>query len=391
MVQTLREAVPATAATLYLNSGSAGPLLAPVARAMQEASATELAQGRSSQPAWAEFFAEMADLRTSLARYVGAQSTEVALTHNATEGLNIALWGLDWVPGDRIVTTTLEHGSALVPLYRLAQRRGVVIDFIDIGNGEREATLEALDGALARPARLVVISHVAWSTGAVLPVAEVTELAHRAGVPVLVDGAQAVGAISVDFEELDADFYAFNVYKWLCGPEGVGALVVADRWHDRLVPTFTGTFGVDLARYRANDPTSLYPAAGAARYEVGSVYRPGIRGALEALRWHTEVIGTEAIIARIAEVATYCRQQAALMPGWQVLTPEAPAPSGLVAFRAEGSDGSEGPELVARLSAEGITLRHVPDTDAVRISCGFFNTHEEVDRALALIGPPKAS
>jgi selenocysteine lyase/cysteine desulfurase len=79
------------------------------------------------------------------------------------------------------------------------------------------------------------------------------------------------------------------------------------------------------------------------------------------------------------------------MPGWQVLTPEAPAPSGLVAFRAEGSDGSEGPELVARLSAEGITLRHVPDTDAVRISCGFFNTHEEVDRALALIGPPKAS
>ena len=164
----------------------------------------------------------------------------MGLTHNTTEGMNIGLSGLDWGAGDEVVTTTLEHGGALLPLYQLHRRHGVRITFADVGNGERDAALTAIERAIHPGVRMVVLSHVTWGTGAVLPIGEIAQLAHEAGAQVLVDGAQSVGALPVDVHALDVDVYAFPGQKWLCGPEGTGGLYVKRAQLDAVQPTQIG-------------------------------------------------------------------------------------------------------------------------------------------------------
>jgi L-cysteine/cystine lyase len=184
----------------------------------------------------------------------------------------------------------------------------------------------------------------------------------------------------VDMHADGSDFYAFSGQKWLCGPEGTGGIFIrADRL-DRFTPPFTGGFGVDHETYRANDVEGFEFVPGAQRFEVGSVYRPGIYGLRASVEWRSALgAGT---FAAIAELAGYCLERVGELPGVEVLTPNQEQLSGLVAFRLPGVDVAE---AVEGLEAAGISIRSIPDNQALRISCGFFNTREEVDRALGLL------
>jgi len=375
----LRKIAPATSASVYLNCAFAGPVIAPVADALEGRANREFLSGRGSVAAWDEYLGWLSDVRGRVSRLLGAEADETGLTHHTTEGINAIIWGLEWEPTDRLVTTTLEHAATLLPLYQLHRRRGVRIDFADIGFGDPDRALDALEAALERAPRLLVVSHVTWCTGATLPIAEIVEVAHRRGIPVLVDGAQAVGAVGLDFAELGADFYAFNGYKWLCGPEGTGALLVKRPWLGRLSPTFTGTFGIDGSVFRANDPESLAPAPGAARYEFGCYYQPAIAGFLAAVDWHLS--HGDVARSRIAELAAFCRERAMELRGMEVLTPEGSG-SGIICVRRADWNGQA---CVARLEELGVMIRHIPTNDALRISCGFFNSEEEIADALAWI------
>jgi L-cysteine/cystine lyase len=295
--------------------------------------------------------------------------------------MNIGTWSLPWAPGDRVLTTTLEHPGALLPLYLLHHRFGVEVDFAEIGRGGRAETLAAMTKAIRPGTRLVVVSHVAWGTGAILPLREISELAHAAGALVLVDGAQSVGSIPVDMHAEGADFYAFSGQKWLCGPEGTGGIFVrADRL-DRFTPAFVGGFGIKHDEtYRPNDPSAFEFAAGAQRFEVGSIYRPGIFGLQASVEWR-RALG-EGTFTAIRDLAGYCLERVGELPGVEVLTPDQEPLSGLVAFRLPGLDVTK---AVEELSAAGIAIRSIPDNQAFRISCGFFNTRAEVDRTLGLL------
>src|SRR5262249_8949665 len=156
-----------------LNTGTCGPLLAPCATAMARAAQDELLAGRIGMASFRTMFEAVAELRRTLASLVGADADEIAITHHTTEWMNIFRWGLPWQRGDRVVTTTLEHAGAALPLYQLHRRLGVTVDFAPIGLGGRDEALAAIEQALDRPARLLVLSHVAYGTGAVLPVAEI--------------------------------------------------------------------------------------------------------------------------------------------------------------------------------------------------------------------------
>jgi L-cysteine/cystine lyase len=173
--------LPATAGVTYLNTGSAGPLLASAAAAMTGQLERELTEGRAGQAAWELFLASRQQLRAGLGALVGAGADEITLTHHTTEGLNIALWGLDWRAGDRVLLTSLEHAAAQAAVLTLARRHGLAVDVIDCGTGQRDTVLAALAEALTTPARLLVTSHVSWSTGAVLPVDQMAAAAHAAG------------------------------------------------------------------------------------------------------------------------------------------------------------------------------------------------------------------
>ena len=265
----VRAELPILAQTAYLNSGTAGPWPRSVVAAIESALRAELVRGRASPAGLPEFRPLLQQTRAWLAECVGADADEIALTHSATEGIDIVVWGLPWQPGDEIVTTSIEHRGVLVPVRAAAERCGLVVRVVDVGHGEPARVLAAVADALTPRTRLVALSHVSFSTGARLDVAALAELAHAQGATLAVDGAQAVGVLPVDVHALGVDFYAFPGQKWLCGPEGTGGLYVARARQATLAATFVGT-------------RSAGPAA--AHYEWATLFRPGVHGLHAASR-----------------------------------------------------------------------------------------------------------
>jgi L-cysteine/cystine lyase len=379
----LRGELPALGSCSYLNTGTCGPMPLVEATAMQGAARTEVYEGRIGPTGFAELFSNVEQLRALGAQVLGAHSEEIAITHSTTEGMNMVLWGLAWQPGDLVATTSLEHSGAFVPLYQIARRLGLELRTLAVGNGEPERVLEAVSGLLesrTRLPRLLVISHVAWTSGAALPIAEVAKMCHEAGVEVLVDGAQSVGFLPVDVKALGADYYSVPGQKWLCGPEGTGFLYVSGERVGDVEPTFVGYESIEMEGYRPGDPSSLVFRQGAGRYESTLVYRPGIVGLREAIAWHRRWAVDAKGFERARKLAGHCRERALELQDVEVLTP--PEQGGLIALRLPGGRSND---CVAELVSRGILVRHIPDSDALRVSCGFYNTYEEVDAALEAV------
>jgi L-cysteine/cystine lyase len=377
----VRSQLPATEALAYLNTGTTGPLPSRTHEVMAAAAAAEHRDGRASMQAYQQFREQSAALRGMIAAALGADQAEIALTRSTTEGMNIAVCGLDWKPDDIAVTTTVEHGGALLPLYQLRQRHGVRIEFAEAASGEPEEILAAMESVVRPGVKLVVLSHVAYGTGAVLPVRAIAALAHEHGALVLVDGAQSVGATEVDFHALGADFYAFPGQKWLCGPDGTGGLYVSATAMQRLQPTYVGFGGVDHEKYQADDPDSFAVVGTAARYEAGTFYRPAIYGLAASLTWLHEDIGLSVIHEQVSGLREYCVGRLGELDGVRLMAP-APALAGLVAFRHPDLDPVA---CVAYLAEHGVSIRSIPGSGALRLSCGFYNTRDEIDRTIGLI------
>ncbi len=373
-VAAVRRELPAAEGQVYLNSGTAGPLPRRTAEVIAAENARQLRAGRATiKTYFDEYLPMQATVRARFARLLGADVDEIALTHHTTEGMNIACWGLNWQPGDEIVTTSHEHEGGLLPAYAVARRFGVTLRVVDLDRGGEDIA-GAIAAAITSRTRLVVVSHVAFTTGAALPVAAIAAAAHRVGAYVAVDGAQSCGAIPVDVRDLDVDFYAVPGQKWLCGAEGVGALYVRRERIPELLPTFVGFSSIrdqesmDLSGY-------FMPAAGAARYEQGTLYWPGLFGMNESLRWLEEDAGWPWIYEQTAAITDRCRSMLGGLPGVTIHTP---VPHGsLTAFSIAGLDPQA---TVTQLAERGIIIRAVPFYNWLRVSTAFFNTDEDLDR-----------
>jgi L-cysteine/cystine lyase len=378
--KSVREEVPATRASIYLNTGSWGPLPRTSAAAIEAAAARELEEGRISggMQAFLTYFDELIALRRMLGVLVGANANEIALTRSTTEGVNLGIWGRPWAPGDEVVTTSQEHMGVLIPLAMLRRRHGVKITFADVGHGGTEQVLDAFEKAIHPGVKMVVLSHVLYTTGATLPLKEITEMAHAAGAIVHVDGAQTVGAIPVNVHDLGIDQYAFPGQKWLCGPDGSGGFFVRENQIDALEPTFMSFSSIDFRQFDATDPTTFALNPDASRFETGTFYRPAIKGFASSVEWLRDAVGLNDAIADIAYLSAYCRDRASQLPGVTVLTP-AEQHAGLVSFQIGDADVDE---AVAYLADGGISIRNVHENNALRISTGFYNTTDEVDLAL---------
>ncbi len=374
-LRRLREQIPATHGVAYLNTGSVGPLPTPVAEAMKQWSERELKEGRIGAAAHHSAQEVRARARAAVAALIGAETEEIALTHLTTEGINIVVWGIDWRPGDEIVITNLEHPAVFLPAWSVEQRLGVKVVVADMGLGDRDP-VGAMAAALSERTRLVVLSHVAYCTGALLPVAEIARVAHERGALVLADGAQAAGALPVDVRRLGADFYAVPGQKWLLGPEDTGALYVSREQIASLRQTFVGY--ASMAQQTFGQP--LLPHADARRFEVGSRHAPSIAGQEASLAWLREEVGLEWAQARTAHLVARAREALGELPRASVLTPSACA--GLLTFTVADAD----PEaLAARLDARGVIIRWIRAPRALRASFGFFNTEEDLERLLAVL------
>jgi L-cysteine/cystine lyase len=347
-----RRLFPVLETVAYLNAGTFGPLAEPVARAQRDSLERDLARGRSGLEYLEETMALRDELRRAFASLVGAEVEQLALTASTTEGCGIVLRGLGLAPGDEIVTTTDEHFGLLGPL--AASGATVVVVAPEP---------EALLAAVTPRTKLIATSQVIWTTGVVLPLAEVRE---QSGVPVLADGAQSVGAIPST--SLGVDFLTISGQKWLCGPDSTGALVVSD-------PEQLAVGSPSYLAQRSHRPDGTFePQDGARRFEPGWWSQGAVRGMLAALE-----LRPDWWFQRAWDAAERCREL--LQQRVHVVTP--PVRSTLVAFEPPGEE--EAADVVSRLFAAGVHVRELPGRGLVRVSCGWWTSDDDLDRLAAAL------
>jgi L-cysteine/cystine lyase len=291
--------------------------------------------------------------------------------------VNLALGTIAWRAGDRVVTTSLEHPGVTGPLALLRDRQGVEVVAADVGDGgDDERTLAALADAVAGGrTRAIVASHVAWSTGAVLPAAGIVGLARDAGIVSILDGAQSAGAIPLAIDEIGPDFYALSGQKWLLGPEGTGALVVRRAIVGEVLPPAGGFFAASVPYTVGRD--ALWPDA--RRFETAGLHKPSIVGLARSAGWLSMFVGLPGAYARSARLAAAAADRLAATPGVALVTP--PSRLGtLVSFRVAGwaAEAVAG-ALTRRVHA---IVRSIPGLDVVRLSVAFFTTDDELRRVL---------
>jgi L-cysteine/cystine lyase len=355
----LRAQFPVTERVAYLNAGTCGPIPSAATEAAAAELRRELEQGRAGMPHF-ERHQELAQrLRTAYAARLGCAAEDVALTTSTTDGIAIALAGLDVGRGDEVLTADTEHPGVFGPLQALRDLRGVSV---------RTAPLAELAGAAGPDTRAVVCSHVSWLTGEVAPLADLATLE----APVILDGAQGIGAVAMDVDALGCEVYAGSGQKWLCGPEGAGMLYVAPDFREQLAPTRRGYMALD----DPNAGLDAGPAPGARRFEPPANH--GAATMAHALAAHDvlDAAGWDAAHERARTLAAGLAEQLAER-GHQVADR---GPTTLVAWR-----DAEMLETARRLAEAGVAVRHLPGRDLVRASVGAWNDETDLERLVAAL------
>jgi len=365
----VRAELPLLDAQVYLNTGGTGPLPVPVARAISDAASAQPHIARMGPEGVAITEQVLAQLRVSTGAVVGADGDDMAITTNTTTGLNIVIWGIDWRPGDHIITTELEHPGLSTPIAVAARRYGLRVTRLRTAQAELDLET-AVREHLTDRTRLVALSHVSWCTGAVLDIAGAGRAAHAANALVVVDGAQSVGAIPVDAAVLGVDAYAFPAQKWLLGPEGLGALWIPAATRERVDLTFCAyEAGID---HQPDGRLTLYPQA--RRYEISTAPLLLAHGWLAGLAW-LERLGWAELHARVQRNQLAARAALADVDGVSILTPPGPQ-AGLVVFVPEGRDPEAAFWGVLRA---GVCLRWLVAPPALRASLGFFTSESDLE------------
>jgi selenocysteine lyase/cysteine desulfurase len=355
--EAFRKQFPVLERLSYLNAGTEGPVPRAAANAVHERIDLEVESGRCGRPYFESLMGMASDLRATYAGVLGADPSEVALTGSTTDGVNTVMAGLDLRAGDEVLTTDEEHPGLLAPLGRARKRYGIKV---------RVVPFEEIAGEVSPTTRLVACSHVSWVSGRIVDVAALVS----SGVPVLLDAAQAIGAVPVNVHQLGVDFYAASGQKWLCGPEGSGCLYVRPERLDDLLVAWPG-YGSMADPMNALE---FEPAEGTGRLDHG--FPVGLRNAwaLASLSVFAEA-GWEWVHSRAAALAASLAEKLAGR-GLEV------GPRGrstLVSWKVDDPEAE-----VARLAEQGMVLRFIPAFSMVRASVGAWSSEEELDRLVEL-------
>ena len=313
-------------------------------------------------------------LKLRIGRLLNGDPDGFAFPRNTTEAMNFIANGLTLGPGDEVLTTTHEHIGGLSCWELLAARRGVELRQLEIPvpASSKEELLEVFRRALTPRTRVISVSHVTFTNGTIMPVAEIAGLCRERGIICVIDGAHPPGMIRVDLRAIDADFYASSPHKWLCAPQGTGLLYMREEWRPRLWPTLASG---------GWDDTSL----GAHRFNhLGTMDESRLAGLDAALRLQ-ETIGPDAIEARIRELDALLLSALASVPGVRIMSPADPAlGAGLISFKLDGVDSLE---LQRRLGEVNIRTRVVSEYGYgwMRLSPHIYNSEADLEGVVRAI------
>ena len=300
------------------------------------------------------------------------------LTPNTTEGLHVVLDGLSWHEGDEVVVGDEENPAVLVAVANFAARRGIAVKRVPVRDPRGVAA--ALADVITARTRLVVLSHVTHATGFLLPVEEVVAVTRRQGVPLLLDGAQAIGQVPFAIGASGVDFYTGAGYKWTMGPYGVGFLYVRRDWIERLAAARVGV-GAQESFDADTFGLTLRPDAG--RFSFGARPWPLFIAWAASIEWLAE-IGMPFVVARIRQLREHAL--GTLAGDDRVVPVPGNSSGGLLTVTAPGIDARK---VVEELGRRGIIAEWrrlppavAPNATGVRLSLGFFLLKSEVDQAI---------
>ncbi len=361
----------------YFNYGGQGPLPQVALTSIQRSWQWVQERGPFASKVNSWLGAEGDRTRTAMAMELGTTPDTLTLTEDVSVGCNIALWGLDWKFGDRLLMSDCEHPGIIAAAQELQRRFGIEIavcplkDTLNAGD-----PVDVLVRHLQPNTRLVLLSHILWNTGQVLPLAEMVAACHsyssQQPVRVLVDAAQSVGVLPLNLTELQADFYAFTGHKWWCGPEGVGGLYVRPEARDSLSPTFIGWRSI--TSNWEGQPTGWQPDG--RRYEIATSAYPLYAGLREAIALHHQWGTAQERYRRICALSRYLWEQLMNVGEVSCLNTRPPQ-SGLVAFQVPHRSSAH---LVQFLESQNIMVRTILNPDCVRACVHYLTLEEECDR-----------
>lgn len=309
--------------------------------------------------------------RTALAAYLGTQPEMMAFVGSATVGLNTVLHGFPMSAGDEILVTDHEYPDMIETILHRERRDGIVMRRVAVANDAgSDRFLERIAAAITPRVRLLLISHVSAWNGQVLPVREVSRLARSKGVAVLVDAAQSVGMLDVDFDEIGCDFLASSMHKWLGSAIASGVLLMREEHQGKVWPLHPPSW--DTTKY----PMDLY--------EWSGTFDMAARATIAQALLFEQRIGRELKLARTRYLAEYWMTRIARIPGARILTPHHDPHGYCVgAFMIEGipsSDLAVHLRKTERIVVQNKAGRHSPFANAIRVSPPVYATPTELDR-----------
>ena len=322
------------------------------------------------------------DAREATRRFLNASDVdEIIFTKNATEAVNLVAyaWGMDNIQeGDEIILSIMEHHANIVPWHFLRERKGAVIKWVPVSD-TGEFLFEEFEKLITPRTKMIAMTHMSNVLGTVVPIADVTRLAHSKGIPVLVDGAQSAVHMAVDVQELDVDFFAFTGHK-VYGPSGIGVLYGKKEWLSKLPPFLGGGAMIESV---STDEVTYGPTP--TRYEAGTppiVEAVGLGAALDYMMQ----IGRREIAAYEHELVTYAHERLDEL-NWLTVYGSAPGKGGIISFTMDGLHPHDISMVVDR---SGVAIRaghhcaqplmdHFGVPAMCRASFGLYNTKQDVD------------
>ncbi len=364
----VRDQFPLTRNRIYFNNGTIGPSPHPVIEAVHQAMLD--LDTRGEYDGW-----ETA--RPKVAKLVNADSTEISLTHNVTEGINIVAQGLPLKRGDEVIMTTHEHAGNALPWLNRMRLDGIVIKTLKPAMTADE-NLNRINDLITTSTKVIAIPHITCTVGHVFPVKEISKLGHDKGLWVFFDGAHGPGMTVLDLKDMGCDFYASCGHKWMCGPRGTGFLYVRKEMLDVLQAKWIGAYSdtgwdltVDPPEFKGYVPT-------AHRYDFGTQSAPisiGLAAAVDFL-YH---VGMENIARRGKALANLLQSELLkLGDKVEMLTPTEEQSKGcIVGFRLKNMPYDKFGEHAAK---NGFRIRLVPEShlNSIRVSTHLYNNPDEV-------------
>ncbi len=390
-MESLRDLMPALSNKIYFNYGGQGPLPTPSLKAIIRSWEKIQNLGPFSNLIWPYLNQEVTRLKEEMALICGVSKDRISLTENVTSGCILPLLGLPFDAGEHLLISDCEHPGIVAACQELAQRKNLHIDILPVRQlsnasdllEQNNNLLKLLDEHLHGRTRLVVLSHVLWNTGQLMPIPKVSEFlfSHPNKPFLLVDAAQSFGQLPVEKAASNSDIFAFTGHKWACGPEGLGGVALSYRVLNLSSPTLIGW------RSLKNEKISFHPTfenyhEDSRRFEIATSCTPLLSGLHCSLNLLEKEGSVEQRFVDICKKSTLLWDELNILKGVKPIL-QTPPKSGLVSFQLNQQKSTK--EIVKLLGSKNIWIRDLDSPKCLRACVHITTKLDEITKLIQTI------